>query len=228
MRSPVTPRQLTRRRRSRRLGHRPQLRARLIGTQRLDIEHRVPATQHRVGHGDEQSPRRAAPRALLDRTQPADLRRRLDRTIKRRDQLQTPHQLTDHRRPTKRRQRPIIGDNLDPWRLTEPIPPRRARTRRGRLACEFTDKVRSSIANRTDETHAAKPPEQNQGPRQYTYSGIKVRTRPEALQAPARRSAGPRCRGSRRTGPTLCPRGNAGSCPQAGSRASTTPSPDRR
>ena len=126
MRSPVTPRQLTRRRRSRHPGHRPQLRARLIGTQTLNIEHRVPATQHRVSHRDQQPPRRTTTRALLDRTQPADLRRRLKRTIKRRDQLQTPHQLTDHRRPTKRRQRPIISHNLDPWRLTEPIPPRRA------------------------------------------------------------------------------------------------------
>jgi hypothetical protein len=46
----------------------------------------------------------------------------LDRAVKRRDQLQTPHQLTDDRRPTKRRQRPIISDDLDTRHLTEPIP----------------------------------------------------------------------------------------------------------
>jgi hypothetical protein len=124
MRPSVSPRELARCRRRRHLGHRAQLRARRIATQPLEIEHRVTATEHRVSHRHQQLPRRTAPRTLLDRGQSANPRRRLDRPIQRRDQLQTAHQLADDHRSTERRQRPIVGHDLDPRRLTETVPRR--------------------------------------------------------------------------------------------------------
>jgi hypothetical protein len=97
MRPPVAPGELAGRRRGGHLSDRAQLGAGLVGAQPLEIKHRIAAAQLRLGDRDQQLPGRAAAGALLDRPQPTDLRRRLDRAIKRQDQLQPPHQLTDYR-----------------------------------------------------------------------------------------------------------------------------------
>jgi hypothetical protein len=179
MRAAVAPRELTRRGRRRDLGDRTQLGARLVGAQPLEIEHRVTTAQQRFRDSDQQLPGRAAARTLLDRPQPADLRRRLDRTVQRRDQLQPPDELTDDHRPTERRQRRIVGDHLNPRRLPEPIaprlPPRAPRTLGLRLHRQgaLPDRLQTPRA-----THAAKRPGQTRASTTKTaYSGIKVRRR---------------------------------------------------
>jgi hypothetical protein len=124
MRAPKPPRQLTRRRRRRRFGHRAQLRARLIRAHALQIEHRVPTAQHRLRHRDQRLPRRAPAGALLDRPQTTHARRGLDRGIQRRDQLDPSHQLAHHRAAPERRQRRLIGPDHHPRRLPKPTLPR--------------------------------------------------------------------------------------------------------
>jgi hypothetical protein len=103
--------QLARGRRRRGLGHRPQARARPIGTHVLDAIEALRADQLRLSDRDRQLPRREPPTARLDRRRPLD-RRKLG--VDQLHQPQIARQLARDRQPRVRRQRRIIRAELDP------------------------------------------------------------------------------------------------------------------
>src|SRR5664280_2391147 len=91
-------------RRRRRFGHRPQLRAGEIGAHRVQVGEEVPAGEHALGQPDQQLTRAGPPAARLDRT---------DVPLDGADDVEHPAGLGYQRQPTVRRQRRVVGAELD-------------------------------------------------------------------------------------------------------------------